>query len=376
MEILFQTQTIRYLAEKRFDDLHQEQTGEISVPETLPELGRVVDCFGVVLTQSRSVDSGSVTVSGGIQAGVLYVPAEGEGLERLELWLPFTVTKKLPVQPDTVLHYWGWLRSMEARFVNARKLLIRADLASELTLLSPAELELSRLESCPRGLICRTETYPMRLPLCAAEKEVRVADEVLMPENGPGLDRLLKTQCAVEISERRVMGEKAVFQGELRLRVLGLTEAGEPVTWSGTVPFSQYAELDRSMEEQSHISIQPILNHLELDRFFDSSSAYQGMARNMGMDFVAGLNMAATGGLKPDVTFFFDISVEEALARRGKRGEASDRIELAGIKFQEDVRKGYLELAKESDGRIVTVDASRGVEEIFEDIKETLKGKI
>lgn len=265
MEILFQTQTIRYLAEKRFDDLHQEQTGEISVPETLPELGRVVDCFGVVLTQSRSVDSGSVTVSGGIQAGVLYVPAEGEGLERLELWLPFTVTKKLPVQPDTVLHYWGWLRSMEARFVNARKLLIRADLASELTLLSPAELELSRLESCPRGLICRTETYPMRLPLCAAEKEVRVADEVLMPENGPGFDRLLKTQCAVEISERRVMGEKAVFQGELRLRVLGLTEAGEPVTWSGTVPFSQYAELDRSMEEQSHISIQPILNHLELD---------------------------------------------------------------------------------------------------------------
>lgn len=112
------------------------------------------------------------------------------------------------------------------------------------------------------------------------------------------------------------------------------------------------------------------------DRFFDSSSAYQGMARNMGMDFVSGLNMAATGGLKPDVTFFFDISVEEALARRGKRGEASDRIELAGIKFQEDVRKGYLELAKESDGRIVTVDASRGVDEIFEDIKETLKGKI
>lgn len=112
------------------------------------------------------------------------------------------------------------------------------------------------------------------------------------------------------------------------------------------------------------------------DRFFDSSSAYQGMARNMGMDFVAGLNMAATGGLKPDVTFFFDITVEEALARRGKRGEASDRIELAGIKFQEDVRKGYLELAKASDGRIVTVDAARSVEEIFEDIKETLKGKI
>jgi len=112
------------------------------------------------------------------------------------------------------------------------------------------------------------------------------------------------------------------------------------------------------------------------DRFFDSSSAYQGMARGMGMDFVASLNMAATGGLKPDITFFFDITVEEALARRGKRGEASDRIELAGIKFQEDVRKGYLQIAEESDGRVVTIDATQGIEEIFEQIKKTLEGKI
>lgn len=112
------------------------------------------------------------------------------------------------------------------------------------------------------------------------------------------------------------------------------------------------------------------------DRFFDSSSAYQGMARGMGMDFVASLNMAATGGLKPDITFFFDLTAEEALARRGKRGEASDRIELAGLKFQEDVRNGYLELAKNSEGRIVTIDAMQSPEEIFEQIKETLEGRI
>ncbi|SDY45045.1 dTMP kinase [Ruminococcaceae bacterium YAD3003] len=112
------------------------------------------------------------------------------------------------------------------------------------------------------------------------------------------------------------------------------------------------------------------------DRFFDSSSAYQGMARGMGMGFVANLNMAATGGLKPDITFFFDLTAEEALARRGKRGEASDRIELAGLKFQEDVRSGYLELAKNSEGRIITIDAMQSPEEIFEQIKKTLEGRI
>ena len=267
MEILFQTQTIKYLAEKRFDDLHQEQTGEIAIPETLPALGRVVDCFGTVLVRDRTVDSagGSVIVTGGIQAGVLYVPEGEEGLERLELWLPFTVTKKVQPQPDTVLHYWGWLRSIDARFVNDRKLLIRADLASELTLLTPTELELQAVETCPRGLVCRTETYPMRLPLCAAEKEVRIADEVLMAEGSPGMDRLLKAQCAVELGARRVVGERAVFEGVLRLRVLGMTEAGELVTWSGSVPFSQYAELDRSPDDDVHPAIQPILNHVEID---------------------------------------------------------------------------------------------------------------
>ena len=152
MEILFQAQTIRYLAEKRFDDLHQEQTGELPVPETMPELGRVVDCFGAVLVEERRVDSGSVTVTGSIQAGVLYVPAGEESPERLDLSLPFTVTKKVPTQADSVLFCWCWLRSLEARFVNARKLLVRAGLGSELTLLSPAELTLQQLADCPKGL--------------------------------------------------------------------------------------------------------------------------------------------------------------------------------------------------------------------------------
>ena len=265
MEILFQAQTIRYLAEKRFDDLHQEQTGELPVPETMPELGRVVDCFGAVLVEERRIDSGSVTVTGSIQAGVLYVPAGEESPERLELSLPFTVTKKVPTQADSVLFCWCWLRGLEARFVNARKLLVRAGLCSELTLLSPAELTLQQLADCPKGLVCRTETYPLRLPLCAAEKEVRIADEVLMPEDGPGADRLLKSQCTVTVTERRVLGDKAVFQGALELRILAADQDGSLFTWTGSLPYSQYIELERSCAETDWLSIQPILRHLEID---------------------------------------------------------------------------------------------------------------
>jgi len=102
------------------------------------------------------------------------------------------------------------------------------------------------------------------------------------------------------------------------------------------------------------------------DRFFDSTVAYQGYARDMGHETVSNLNMLATGGKSPDITFLFDISPEEAFARRSDRGE-EDRLEGLGLEFQRRVREGYLEMAKTSD-RIKVIDASRSVDEISAEV--------
>ena len=108
------------------------------------------------------------------------------------------------------------------------------------------------------------------------------------------------------------------------------------------------------------------------DRFFDSSYAYQGCARDLGAEMVSRLNMDATGGLAPDITFFLDISVDEAIRRREGRGGEKDRIESAGDAFQEKVRNGFIRAASE-DKRIVTIDASAAPEEIFKQIQEKLE---
>ena len=108
------------------------------------------------------------------------------------------------------------------------------------------------------------------------------------------------------------------------------------------------------------------------DRFFDSSVAYQGCARGLGAEMVSRLNMDATGGLAPDITFFLDISVEEAVKRRNARGEAKDRIESAGDSFQEKVREGFI-LAASNDKRIVTIDAKSSPENIFEQIRQKIQ---
>lgn len=111
------------------------------------------------------------------------------------------------------------------------------------------------------------------------------------------------------------------------------------------------------------------------DRFYDSTYAYQGVARSLGEDLVVTLNDIATSGLAPDITFLLDLSVEDAYARRKGRGEADDRMELLGLEFQRNVRNGYLKAADSFD-RIVVVDAGRTPEEIFADIKKTVEERL
>ena len=111
------------------------------------------------------------------------------------------------------------------------------------------------------------------------------------------------------------------------------------------------------------------------DRFYDSTFAYQGVARSLGEDLVVTINDIATSGLAPDITFLLDLSVEDAYARRKGRGEADDRMELLGLEFQRNVRNGYLKAADSFD-RIVVVDAGRTPEEIFADIKKTVEERL
>jgi len=106
------------------------------------------------------------------------------------------------------------------------------------------------------------------------------------------------------------------------------------------------------------------------DRFVDSSLAYQGVARGLGLEAVARLNEWATGGLEPTLTFYLDMSVEEALARKSFEGH--DRIEGEPAEFHRAVREAYLMLAKLYSHRVVVVDARAGREEIHTLVKREL----
>ncbi|MDF2662364.1 MAG: dTMP kinase [Paenibacillus sp.] len=110
------------------------------------------------------------------------------------------------------------------------------------------------------------------------------------------------------------------------------------------------------------------------DRFIDSSLAYQGYARGLGIEEVYTINKFAIGGLMPDVTFFLDLAPEVGLARiRSNDGREVNRLDLEKLDFHRRVREGYLELTRRFPERIVKVDADRTQDEVFADIKAVLE---
>jgi len=104
------------------------------------------------------------------------------------------------------------------------------------------------------------------------------------------------------------------------------------------------------------------------DRFVDSSYAYQGFGRGIDLRTIEGINEVALNGIKPDLTFFFDIDPKTALLRRIATTGA-DRIEKEAFDFHVRVYNGYRDLARIYTERIKTIDGNRSVEEIFEEVK-------
>jgi dTMP kinase len=106
------------------------------------------------------------------------------------------------------------------------------------------------------------------------------------------------------------------------------------------------------------------------DRYVDSSVAYQGAGRELGVEEVLSLNLTAVGGLLPDRTFLVEIDIDTALARVGDKG---DRIERAEADFWPRVEEAYRTLAGRFPERYVVLDGRRSVAEIAAEIRDNVR---
>lgn len=177
-----------------------------------------------------------------------------------------------------------------------------------------------------------------------------------------------------------------------------LTQAGYDVLLTrepGGIPISEqiraiilhpaHTEMDQRTEallyaaaRRQHL-VQKIIPALEAgkivlcDRFIDSSLAYQGYAREIGIDRVLAINEFAIEGFMPHLTIYLDISPEVGLDRINRnQAREKNRLDLETLQFHQKVREGYQLLVKKFPGRMKQIDAERSMEVVKEDVYRTI----
>lgn len=112
------------------------------------------------------------------------------------------------------------------------------------------------------------------------------------------------------------------------------------------------------------------------DRYVDSSLAYQGHARGLGIDNVYEVNMYATGGFMPDLTIFIDVPPEVGLNRIKNNNRPVDRLDLEKMNFHNLVHEGYLKVYERFPNRIVRIDGNKPLEEVYEDLLKIINQRL
>jgi dTMP kinase len=122
--------------------------------------------------------------------------------------------------------------------------------------------------------------------------------------------------------------------------------------------------------------LQPLLDAgavVLLDRFVDSSLAYQGAARELGVEQIRAINLFATGGLAPQRTLLLRIPPAIGRARQAQRNDAPDRLELEDEAFFATIAAAYQQLAREEPQRIRVIDASQPAPQVLEDALDAIQ---
>lgn len=112
------------------------------------------------------------------------------------------------------------------------------------------------------------------------------------------------------------------------------------------------------------------------DRFHDSTTAYQGIGRDINLDDVFAIHRIAIDNCIPDLTFFLDIPFEESLRRKNLSNLSPDRIESMGKEFFEKVREGYFQIQKREPERFKIINGIGNPEEIHKKIVQIVNDKL
>lgn len=345
MELAFEEKKMPYLAPVAHQVLTQEETAESIVPDSCPDMERIVECTGRVLLRSKDCREGSVTVTGGIQAQILF-QAEGENILRvLETYLPFSIRlENAALTGDAAVLCQCRIRSIDGRMQNPRKAMARVQVACEIAAFVPAEQSIWTLPET-EGLEVRRRTIPLLQMRAWGEKSFAITEESELPSGQPAVAELLRWDVSPQLAETKLLGSRAVFKGSAVFHMLYRDAEGALRTWSFELPFSQYAELDQECGED--VTIQLVLTGAELEM--------DGQGEGRTLLPTIHLLAQCIAGVQEEVEIIEDLySTKEQVTPQTQPLQAVSRLDLQ--QMRQNVRQSIDGAAKETLDATVYLD--------------------
>ena len=255
MELPFEKRQEQFWQQKAYAPVTREESQEYKLPESMPDVGRVIAAWGQTVLRGKEWRSDHIGLNGGVMVWVLYAPEDGSGPRRLESWVPFHIRMDHSHDgEDGAIRAECVLCGVDARSLSSRKLMLRCQIGVMVQTLVPKTAELYNPGALPEDIQVLDRTYPMVLTRETGEKTFLADEQLTLPQGTPALSRILYSRLTPRITEQKLLGSRAVFRGVGELHLLAQDEGEKLCSLDLQVPFAQYLDLEGAYEEGAEVS--------------------------------------------------------------------------------------------------------------------------
>lgn len=239
----------------------QEQTQQLRLPEELPDMGRVLCAWGQSIIRSKEQRGDTILVSGGVSGVVAYLPEDGSFARSVEVWIPFQVKwTSQQTQRECPIRCTSLLRSMDARILSARKIMVRANISVLAEALEPTETEVTTPAEQAEVQILK-KTYPAVLPREAGEKVLAFEEEITLAN----VKKWISWQIHPALTEQTVLRGRLVMRGVGQLHYVYQDESGQIGSGWQDIPFAHFAELEKEYDKEATADVMMAVAGLETE---------------------------------------------------------------------------------------------------------------
>ena len=252
---------------------NHEETADVIVPDSSPDILRILGAFGNVFVKDEEIGDGRYTLTGTVSGWVLYVSEGDLSVRRLEVNIPFVHTfEHSEIASDQIGIYEMRLVSMEAREINPRKVTVRVNTALCAKSYREEKFEFPQhvMGAVEYGVECKTRRVAMYAPIAIKKKNIHVSDDIEMSASQPEFEAPLRYDVRFVGTESKTIGKKAVVKGNACLTCVYLAKNGNVARFKRTLPFSQILEIDELCDD-CKLDIKLHAGDLKLDPQYDMS---------------------------------------------------------------------------------------------------------